>query len=441
MHLLIGLLIIACLFLSESTARNAPDSIHANVVAVLALTFLVPALALLQTVFVSRLWNFESLDQDERASISRRMTICHTAVWIATSLMISGWTGWQNLVRENLGLKYFPVLDDLLVVAPMLVAMLLSWGIFFDLQNTRARKTPDTVKQMNRPGRFRSWLPGRDRIKFIGIRARLYLLLALVPVLIFAILRDFTDLSRFPPAVAFSVLLVVATSLVIGFPDLVCFIWNIKPVECRKLRQELLEICHKNQVRVKDVRIWHTQNQVVNAMVVGLVPWRRIIVISDALLERFTRAELEAIIRHEAGHIRLYHMPIRLFLVLLPLIVVGLAEAASLPGVAWTQIVLASIGLPILVAKTAPAVAYGIYLVFSLSWISRRMEFEADHYAATTARDASGTQSVLDALLRFARLDPARFERSSLLHPSIRSRMEYIGSLRDLSRGDLSRAD
>ena len=57
------------------------------------------------------------------------------------------------------------------------------------------------------------------------------------------------------------------------------------------------------------------------------------------------------------------------------------------------------------------------------------MEFEADRYAVTSTEDESGSQMVLDALLRLASFDPAGFDRGSLMHPSLRARIEYVKSL------------
>jgi hypothetical protein len=82
--------------------------------------------------------------------------------------------------------------------------------------------------------------------------------------------------------------------------------------------------------------------------------------------------------------------------------------------------------------------AYATYLGLVLPWLFHQMEFEADIYACqerssdrTLARfDAESAEDMVDALLRLAAFSPSQFERKTLLHPSIQSRIEMIQSIK-----------
>ena len=335
MHLLIGLIIIGCLFASESVSSGPPDNAGMRVVAVIGLTLLVPGLALFQTVLVTRFWKIATLPRQQQQSMTRRLTACHAAVWIVTSLMITGWTGWQQVVRETMRLGNIPLLDDLLIIAPMLIAMIASWAVFYEIQRSVLAAT--SLQTGNAPERAYFWrrLADRQRLRYVGIRMRVYVFMALMPVLVFITLRDFSNPQMFSPEVTLTVVALVTAGLLLGFPFLVCRIWSVSRIPDESLRLSLLEFCRQQKLNVRDVRVWNTKGQVVNAMVVGMVPSFRMILISDALLSRFTRPELMAILRHEAGHIRLMHLPVRLMFVLLPLVVIASAEAAGFPAGQW----------------------------------------------------------------------------------------------------------
>ena len=54
------------------------------------------------------------------------------------------------------------------------------------------------------------------------------------------------------------------------------------------LRGRLLKICREHGLGVFTIRVWNTGGQVVNAIVAGVVPGIRLILLSDGLLRRFS---------------------------------------------------------------------------------------------------------------------------------------------------------
>ena len=74
------------------------------------------------------------------------------------------------------------------------------------------------------------------------------------------------------------------------------------------LRRRLEAICQKNNIRYRDVLLWHTQHHMGNAAVMGFIPQCRYILLSDLLLETMTDDQIEAVFAHEVGHVMHKHM-------------------------------------------------------------------------------------------------------------------------------------
>jgi len=145
----------------------------------------------------------------------------------------------------------------------------------------------------------------------------------------------------------------------------------------------------------------------VRAYVAGWLPPLRHVVLSRAVAEKLTPDELRAVMAHEIGHIRHHH--------LLKLMVV----TAGWMGLCWA---LATLGHPYVAG-----LAYVPFWGALLPYLSRRMEFEADCFAAqATSRDV-----VIAALRRLAAMShmplelPAEYQ---LLddHPSINQRIDRL---------------
>jgi hypothetical protein len=116
----------------------------------------------------------------------------------------------------------------------------------------------------------------------------------------------------------------------------------------------------------------------VNAMVLGVIPWARYVVFTDRLLEGLSADELDAVFGHEVGHVKHLHIPYyAAFLVL--------SATAGTAGLALAERTALSAGwrippewggwvaLPMILGMAAY-----LFLVFGL--LSRRCERQADVY-------------------------------------------------------------
>ncbi len=229
------------------------------------------------------------------------------------ALLALGW-GWAvaHLWRGNNSI--LPA-AELLVLAPFLIAQLLSWMAYYDVERAAHRALFES--------RAGAWLeldasrtsapPAFDsRISFILFNLRQKVVLALLPVLLLVSLKEVQRL--FPSAweeypKALNLLGIVAVSIVFAvLPWIVRLALGLTPLPDGPLRRRLEASARRLRFRCSNVLVWNTRNGMANALVIGIVPWIRYVVFTDRLLEEFSPDEIEAVFGHEVGHVRHHHM-------------------------------------------------------------------------------------------------------------------------------------
>ncbi|HIP63309.1 MAG TPA: hypothetical protein EYH04_04260 [Archaeoglobus profundus] len=76
-----------------------------------------------------------------------------------------------------------------------------------------------------------------------------------------------------------------------------------------EFKEELLKFCSKCGVKIKDIVVkGKPEHKGANAMITGIIPNYRYIVLTHDLLKNFDREEIKAIIAHEIGHIKQKHL-------------------------------------------------------------------------------------------------------------------------------------
>ena len=173
-----------------------------------------------------------------------------------------------------------------------------------------------------------------------------------------------------------------------------------------------------------------------NAAVTGLLPGTRVILLSDLLLRQFEPEEVEAIVRHEAGHVRLKHLPLKMMFIVVPMLVLLIDRTSAIGVTSRLAEVLSNSGGALAGEHAAHLIAIGFafYLLVVLRWLSHKMEFEADLFAATDLGNASSGHCVDQtraALWRLAVLSPDQFKKRTLMHPSIKDRILFIEKIAD----------
>lgn len=239
-------------------------------------------------------------------------------------------------------------------------------------------------------------------------------------------------------------------ALLLVMPAILRRIWDTVPLEEGELRIRLEALCARQGVRCREYLVWRTHGSMINGALVGLMPFARYILLTDALLERLPMDQIEAVMAHEAGHARRRHLP-WLIAAIGATVMVSWSAAAfvAAAAIAWNP----AINTP---ALGESAGALGLvaslgagYLVFG--HVSRRFEQQADafavqHLSGWSARRGAAQSptpitpeavaAMCGALLSVARLNHVPLRKFSWRHGSIAGR---IDRLRRLEGADAAR--
>ena len=184
MNLAVGFVILFCLFCSEYSAAGTADHLQLRLAGIVVLTCLVPSLAFLQTFAVNRRRKFQQVDDARLEQVCRRVNSCHTAVWLASSVATIYVFRWHDVVRTEWGLDRFVLVDEILILMPVLLSLLASWAVFYDLKSADESAVPpiesctgdDKIATLQVPEQRGTWLWSAQRREFVSIRFRLYVL-------------------------------------------------------------------------------------------------------------------------------------------------------------------------------------------------------------------------------------------------------------------------
>jgi hypothetical protein len=150
------------------------------------------------------------------------------------------------------------------------------------------------------------------------------------------------------------------------------------------VRQRLLQLASEQKVKVRDIRCMDTgPEQTANALMIGLFPQVRYVLITDSLLRNLEPDELDAVFAHELAHAKKHHLLIKIGALLVGwLPVVGIVAAVTaLGGHRSPALIVAATVLAMLLMMASLLVTQGV--------VGVRLERSADDYAsATTDSDA-----------------------------------------------------
>jgi len=146
-----------------------------------------------------------------------------------------------------------------------------------------------------------------------------------LPWLIINFLADFLKILPFP------LLKILASSewgesiifllsfflLAVIFPALIKNLWNCQTMPDSPARAHMEEFCQKQNFKYTDIMLWPLyEGKMLTAGVMGLSKRFRYLLITPALLEALTPYEIEAVLAHEIGHVKKYHLQLYLLLFL-----------------------------------------------------------------------------------------------------------------------------
>jgi Zn-dependent protease with chaperone function len=278
---------------------------------------------------------------------------------------------------------------ELLVIAPFLAAMLVSWFFFYDADRASHRAAyrlfalDPLARALLDPKELETALvPPSDahrnfggRWAYVLFQMRQKLALVLIPVGILLIQKEVQRRlaglwSDWQPAINLAGSGCVLLAFV-AMPWAVRLMLGLRPMPPGPLRDRLTAAAKRLGFRCSNLLLWNTRSGMANAMVVGLLPWPRYVVFTDRLLEDFTPDEVEAVFGHEVGHVKHHHMLYYLGFLILSIAVLGLLVYAVVNQLFPGQQYLHAIAL---------AVGVVVYIFAVFGFISRRCERQADVY-------------------------------------------------------------
>ncbi|MDP2757443.1 MAG: M48 family metalloprotease [Desulfurivibrionaceae bacterium] len=175
-------------------------------------------------------------------------------------------------------------------------------------------------------------LPSYQRIFARTLSARSFVaanlkinLAILLPWLIISCLFDLLQHAPFPWLKTFlaspwgepALMLLSLFGLVFFLPLAIVRLWGCTPLPPGPARQRIEEFCRGQRLRFADILLWPLfEGRMLTAGVMGLSGRFRYLLVSPALLEATTPEEMEAVMAHELGHVKHYHLQLYLFLFL-----------------------------------------------------------------------------------------------------------------------------
>ncbi len=327
-----------------------------------------------------------ALRAQERATSAYRLVIltlyCVDLWWVDT-------LGW---LRGQIG--DLVLVDELLVMGPAVAMLAWGWWAYYPI-DSRLRQAIllrqlDAGRPVHPVWTLGQYMLAQLRHQVVAVLVPLALLLSWIELI------DRYAPSRWPGwDVDPRPLLLIAGcgGLLVLAPVAIRYVWDTTPLPGGRLRDELMAMCRKYRVGVRQLLLWRTFGAMVNGAMMGLIAPVRYILLTDALLERLSREQVEAVMAHELAHIHHRHM--------LWLMTVAGASFGVL-SVGWAWIIDAAARLARVPIEDAPAhvlpdgwlalpnamagvtvAATVVGWVMIFGWVSRRFERQADTFAVT----------------------------------------------------------
>lgn len=354
------------------------------------------------------------------------------------------WLRWLDAVRDAWG---DPILvDEVICLMPPVAALLaIAWAHYPIEQRLRQALL---VRALD-AGRPVYPLPSRGA--HVIFQARSGLLLLGLPLLLIIGSAELIELigrsvldGGAPAWIEQAATLAAAGLVFITSPLLARLVLHVRSLPAGETRDELMGVCARHRVRVRDILVWDTGGAMINAAVMGLLGRLRYVLMTDALLDAMSRSQLTAVMAHEVAHVRRHHIPWLIVALLATLsaafLIVQLPfELAALVGwlpddnASWTAV---PVWLDVLLLAAQVGLALAVF-----GWISRRFERQADTFAvqhlsglgaeaaAPDVVTVDAVDAMRDALGRIAQLNTIDPRRSSWRHGSIAWRQAYLAEL------------
>ena len=180
----------------------------------------------------------------------------------------------------------------------------------------------------------------------------------------------------------------------------------------RPIDEELAASAKTLRFRRSSIIVLDTSHRMVNAAMVGPLPWPRFLMLTDGLIAYLGPEALRGVIAHEVGHARLNHPGwLVLVFLLIPLLLLHPITVFDLDT--------ADLSASLVVGAVIVGAGY-----LAIRTLAHRFEHEADIWSAEAL---GGAQPCIDALTRVGTLLPPKHRhKASFRHPSEQARIECL---------------
>ena len=262
---------------------------------------------------------------------------------------------------------------------PAMFAMVGLWWAAYPAERAMREQTLLAKLEADLPVRS-----GPTLWQYLLANTRLQLLFLFAPVLCILAFRDVlvfaATLAEIQLTEAHHLVVSLASMLPVMLvaPVLLVRILPTAPLPPSPLRDRLEELCRNNGLRVSNILLWKTGGNIGNAAVMGMLPRCRYLLVTDLLLETLPDEQILSIFAHEIGHIVHRH--------LLWMAACAFALIFAISGPAETALDFLSrhIAIPDPYGPLIALAATGPLFLFIFGWVVRRLERQADVFAART---------------------------------------------------------
>ncbi len=258
----------------------------------------------------------------------------------------------------------------------------------------------------------------------------LSLLFDLLLLLPFPAVADFLESSWGEPLFFLSFFILLAVS----FPVILVRLWKCQPLPDGPVRDHIENFCRKQKLRYANIMLWPLfEGHAVTAGIMGLVRRFRYLLITPALLNNLTVQEVDAVMAHEIGHVKRYHLQLYVFLLL------GFSLIAQLGSYLFMYLLLKSSlfysftkmlgkqtdSVLIFLSTLALLILLIVYFRFVFGFFMRNFERQADIHASTSL---GGSGPIVSALEKVAWLSGNIRDLPNWHHFGIGQRVDFLHS-------------
>jgi len=218
--------------------------------------------------------------------------------------------------------------------------------------------------------------------------------------------------------------------MLVFMPYFIQRFWQCKRLGNTPLHQTLELFCQRVNFKHAGMRTWTVMNHALTAAIIGIVPNIRYVMFTERLLKELPETSIEAILAHEIGHSKRYH------LLLLPYVMLGMLLILALfsfffafptyqmfnlleytrPSPLWNYLYPFAIIIPYIIM-------IGLYFRLIFGYFSRLFERQADLYPVESAIPA---ETMIQALDDIGIASGMIHDCPSWHHYSIRQRMNFL---------------